>query len=275
MAARPEGKVDLTIFVTCYNEQDLITSALDTVRETMALFPYTYEVLIYDDASRDNSVQVIRDYIRRHGLEGQFELVVNEVNQGIGVNYFRAAERGRGEYFLIIHGDNAVPTDSIKHVVKLMGMADIIVPYYGTRLFSRKFNCDHRNFMRRFLSIWFARIVRLLSGHELRYFNGLVLHKRKNVLKYRGTAYGLGFQAELLCRILNDPNVSYLEVKIHNYDRTAGPTSAFKLRNIISVCGSLWRIFLNRWAPVVPDPPEEADSPKADPEPNTAGSTTS
>lgn len=236
--------MDLTVFVTCYNEQDLIANALGTVRQVMQLFPYTYEVLICDDCSRDHSVQVIKDYIAQNNLQGQFELLANQTNQGIGINYFRAAERGRGEYFLIIHGDNALPVDSLQPVLKLLGKADIIVPYYGTRLLSRKFNCDHRNFMRRLLSIVFAKIVRLLSGHELRYFNGPVLHKRAYVCSHRIESYGLGYQAELLCRILNNPDISYLEVKIHNYDRTSGPTSAFKLRNIISVCGSLWRIFL-------------------------------
>lgn len=249
--ATKKNKVDVTVFVTCYNEQDLIVSALETVRTTMALFPHTYEVLIYDDCSRDQSVQVVREYIEKNSLQGQFELLVNPVNRGIGINYFAAAERGRGEYFLIIHGDNAVPKDQIKHVMKLLGMADIIVPYYGTRLFSRKFNCDHRNAMRRFLSIWFAKIVRVLSGHELRYYNGLVLHRRENVVKYKSQTYGLGYQAELLCRVLNNPDVTYLEVKIHNFDRTSGPTSAFKLKNILSVCASLWRIFKGRWAPIV------------------------
>ncbi|MBU1692646.1 MAG: glycosyltransferase family 2 protein [Verrucomicrobia bacterium] len=242
--AEKQGTVDITIFVTCYNEQDLIISALETIRTTMALFSYTYEVLIYDDASKDNSVQVIQDYVGKNGLQGQFELVVNPVNQGIGINYFRAAERGRGEYFMIVHGDNAVKPVEIGKMINLLGRADIIVPYYGTRLFSLKYNYDHRNFMRRLLSLTFAMIVRILSGHELRYFNGLVIHRRETLLKHRINAYGLGFQAELLCRILNDPNVSYLEVKLHNDDRTSGPTSAFKWRNIISVCGSLWRIFL-------------------------------
>ncbi len=242
-------KLDLTVFVTCYNEQELIVNALNTVREVMCLFPYSYEVLIYDDASSDDSIRTVRAYIENNQLQDQFKLTANPTNRGIGVNYFHAAARGRGQYFLIIHGDNAVPTASIKHVLNLLGKADIIVPYYGTRLFSRKFNCDHRNFMRRLLSLLFAWIVRLLSGHELRYFNGLVLHKRANICQHRIDSYGLGYQAELLCRILNNPQISYLEVKIHNYDRTSGPTSAFKPRNIISVGGSLWRIFWGRWQP--------------------------
>jgi len=242
------NELDLTIFVTCFNEQNLVVSALDTVRETMALFDVSYEVLVYDDASADNSVRIVRDYIEDNGFQDSFKLFENRTNVGIGVNYFRAAREGRGEYFLIVHGDNAVPVDSIKHVLDLLGKADIIVPYYGTRLFSRKFNCDHRTFARRLLSIIFARLVRLISGHELRYFNGLVLHKRENVLKRHIETYGLGYQAELLCSLVNNPEISYLEVKIHNYDRTKGQPTAFRIRNIISVLGSLWRILVRRVA---------------------------
>jgi glycosyltransferase involved in cell wall biosynthesis len=112
-AAEKRGKVDMTVFVTCYNEQDLIVSALETVRTTMALFPHTYEVLIYDDKSKDNSVQVVTDYIQKNGLQGQFELVANPVNQGIGINYFRGAEKGRGDYYLIVHGDEG--PDQARH----------------------------------------------------------------------------------------------------------------------------------------------------------------
>lgn len=238
--------VDLTVFVTCYNEESLIEKSLDSVRQAVSGTKLEYEVLIYDDASKDASVEVITNYIKRHDLGERFELISNETNMGIGRNYFQAAERARCEYFLVVHGDNASPVEALRKELELLGKADIIVPYYGTRLFSRKFNCDHRSFVRRFLSLLFARVVRLLSGHELRYFNGLVLHRTENVRKNRCFAYGLGYQAELLCRILNDPNVSYIEVKQHNYDLTTGPTSAFKIKNIISVCGSLWRIFLGR-----------------------------
>lgn len=257
----PEPKpLDLTIFVTCYNERDLITKTIETVRTTMAAYPWSYEVIIVDDKSKDDSVQVIRDCLRKEGLEGQFRLVANETNLGIGINYFRAAEMGRGTYFLIVHGDNAVPVESVHGILNLLGKADIIVPYYGTRLFSKKFNCDHRTFERRLLSRIFGCLVRLLSRHELRYFNGLVLHKREYVLRYRVHAYGLSYQAELLCKMLNNPSISYLEVKVHNYDRTHGPTSAFKPRNVISVLGSLWRIFLGSFRQGDDPAPATADA---------------
>ncbi len=238
-------RLDLTVMVTCFNEAALIRDTLDTVRAVLAHFSYRYEVLIYDDASQDDSVAVINDYITANHLGTTFFLIANATNQGIGVNYFRAAERGRGEYFYIVHGDNASPPEALTRVLGLMGQADMIVPYFRTRLFATRYNCDHRPFSRRLLSLLFSWTIRLLSGHELRYFNGWVLHKRANVLANRVQAYGLGFQAELLCKILREPTVEYLEVRQHNLDES-GSTTAFRLKNVVSVLGSLGRIALGR-----------------------------
>lgn len=239
-----KNELDLTIFVSCYNEGELIEKTLQTVLDAMKEFNYTYEVLIYDDCSTDDSVQRIKNFIERNNLHDKFKLRANEKNQGIGINYFRAAKEGRGEYFLIVHGDNAIPVEELKKTLNLLGKADIIVPYYETRLFKVKYNYDHRDFTRRLLSIIFTNLVRLLSGYKLRYFNGLVLHKRENVIKNEVKTYGLGFQAELLCKILKDPNITYLEVRQHNYAYTKIGTTAFKFKNVVSVLKSLWRIFI-------------------------------
>lgn len=242
------NELDLTIFVSCYNEAHLIESALQTAREAVSAFNLTYEVLIYDDASTDSSVQVINDYIARNGLQETFHLVANPRNEGIGRNYYSAAARGRGRYFFILHGDSGPHLEAVKAIFNLLGKADIVLPYFNTKLFNPEFNCDHRNFRRRLLSVCFVKLIRLLSGHELRYFNGLVLHKRANVLKHRLQTFGLGHQAELLCELLNDPSISFLEVKVHNYDRVEGASTAFRLKNVISVGMSLVRIVRRRIA---------------------------
>ncbi|MBN2545429.1 MAG: glycosyltransferase family 2 protein [Spirochaetes bacterium] len=242
-----KNKLDLTIFVSCYNEHDLIEKTLKTVRNVLSLFKYSYEVLIYDDCSTDDSVKIIKNFIAKNKLEKQFKLRANEVNKGIGINYFNAAKEGTGEYLLIVHGDNAIPEEELKKTLNLLGKADIIVPYYETRLIKIKYNYDHRDFPRRLLSIIFTNLVRFISGYKLRYFNGLVLHKRENVLNNYVETYGLGFQAELLCKILKDPHITYLEVRQHNYAFTKIGTTAFKLKNVLSVLKSLWRIFVEHF----------------------------
>ncbi len=244
-------RVDLTIFVPCYNEELNIVRTLDTIRAAASHFTFGYEVLIYDDASRDRTNEIATQYIREHRLEGQYEVIRNEKNAGIGVNYFRAAERGRGEYFIVLFGDNSEPEESIVRMFSLMGKADIIIPFIDSRLFESRFNTDHRGILRRLFSINFARLVRLFSGHRIRYFNGFVMHRRANVLKHRVQAFGLGYQAEMLTKILDEPGITYLEVKVACASRTGGVPTAFKPKNVVSVAGSLWRILYRRltWRP--------------------------
>lgn len=242
-----KNELDLTIFVPSYNEQNHIIKTLEMIQSLMSCFNYSYEVLIYDDHSTDDSAEVIKNYISANNLQSQFKLKINEKNRGIGINYFNAAREGKGEYFLIIHGDIAIPFDDLRKILDLLGSADIIIPYYETRILRVKYNYDHRRFIRRLLSLIFTNIVHLISGFRLRYFNGAVLHRRKNVLKNQVKTYGLGFMAELLCKILKDPNITYLEVKQHNYALNKIGTTAFKIKNVISVAKSLMRIFLNNF----------------------------
>jgi len=255
---RPEGntetmgdsagsqKTDLTIYLTSYNEEKMIEGAMSRVVEALQGTGLRYEVIVIDDCSRDDSVNVVRHYIDKNGLQDRFRLVVNTENMGIGVNYYRAAAMGSGEYFIVLFGDNPVPLDAMKAVFALIGQADVIIPHYNTRLFNMKDNWDHRVFIRRLISVLYTPLVQLLSGHRIAYFNGFCLHRRANVLKHRVEAFGLGYQAEMLTAILDEPGITYREVKVHNYDRAYGLGSAFRPRNVFSVMGSLWRIVWRR-----------------------------
>ncbi len=239
-------KIDLTIYVPAYNEEKLIVPTLETIRKAAARFDFAYEVIVFNDGSTDSTPQKVADYIRENRLEGQFQLVNNERNRGVGANYFHAAEIGRGEYFMPVMGDHSEPEDALRRMFNLMGKADVIIPYVDTRVFDLRYNTDNRPFMRRLISRTFAGLVRTISGHSIRYFNSCVMHRRANVLKYPAQTFGYGYQAELLCQVLNDPKMEYLEVRFTNYDRMEGKAKAFRLKNVVSVAGSLWRIFRRR-----------------------------
>lgn len=240
------NKKDLTIYLTSYNEARMIEGAMSRIVESLDGTGVNYEVIIIDDCSRDDSVDVIKKYIENNKLEDRFRLIINEKNLGIGVNYYRAAEIGTGEYFIVLFGDNPVPAEAMKAVFELIGKADIISPHYNTRLFNTKDNWDHRVFIRRLISIVYTWIIVFLSGHRLTYFNGFCMHRRKNVLKHRVNAFGLGYQAEMLTSILDEPGITCIEVKVHNFDRQYGLGTAFAPRNVFSVLGSLWRVFMRR-----------------------------
>jgi glycosyltransferase involved in cell wall biosynthesis len=52
---------DLTIFVPCWNEEKNVGCALKEIQTTLAKYPFTYDVVVIDDASTDKSVAVIRN----------------------------------------------------------------------------------------------------------------------------------------------------------------------------------------------------------------------
>jgi len=234
--------MDLSIFVPCYNEEKLVTLTFEDILKAIEPFKISYEVLVYDDGSKDGTANIVRQYISDHHLENHFSLIVCEKNYGVGVNYFRAAERALGNYFIGISGDNGEPCEAMQRIFGLIGAADVIVPHPDTRLFDLKFNGDNRPFKRRLMSVVYTKIVRFISGHNLHYFNSSILYKREHVLKHRVSTFGLGYNAELLCNVLNEPHITFLEVKVSNKDRVYGFTSAFRPRNVFAVLGTLARI---------------------------------
>lgn len=226
----------ITFFVPCLNEQGNIGPTIDTITSIMRDFPEPYEILVYDDASTDETVPEVLEQCTRYP-SAHIELIRNPVCRGLGRNYFLAAQRARGNFFMLINGDAAEPPESIRAILAHRGQADAIIPYFGLN--------ETRTLSRRVLSILFTVLVNLLSGHRLKYYNGPVLHRTENVRSWFAETAGFGYQAELLCRLL-DEGISFIEVQIINSDREQGFSKAFRTKNLLSVANTLLHIFLRR-----------------------------
>ncbi len=170
-----DASLDLTVFVSCYNEAPYIVGTLDTIRSSAAEVGLNYEIIVIDDASRDNSREVVIDYIGSHP-EDRVVLRSNRTNKGLAQNYLDAAFIGKGKYYRLICGDNAEPKESIVAVLREIGQADIIVPYYISK--------EGKSLRRRLISSTYTGLVNLMTGYRLHYYNGLALHLRHNVLRW-------------------------------------------------------------------------------------------
>jgi hypothetical protein len=92
--------------------------------------------------------------------------------------------------------------------------------------------------------------VNLLSGYRVRYYNGLAVHYRYNVMRWHSNSHGFGFQADLITRLL-DLKATYVEVPVYPNERAGGETKAFKFRNICSVGHTLLEIWIRRLGKLV------------------------
>ncbi|MBI2870545.1 MAG: glycosyltransferase family 2 protein [Candidatus Omnitrophica bacterium] len=231
-----ENGVRLSFFVPCLNEEGNVGRTIDTIVQVMNERAHSYEIIVVDDASVDGSKAEVMDRRERHpGV--RIEIIQNRFVRGLGRNYFIAAQRASGEYFMLVNGDAAEPAESIRTLVSQLGCADAVVPYFGLY--------ESRTWPRRFLSRSFTFLVNFLSGHRLKYYNGPVLHRTENVRVWFSETAGFAYQAELLCRLL-DEGISVKEVRIANSSRNRGFSKAFTISNLLSVTNALFHIMLRR-----------------------------
>lgn len=231
-----QNELDVTFFVPCLNEENNIVPTLETILAAVKQVGVSYEILVVDDHSKDSTVQKVETFSKSHADIG-LRLIKNRRTMGLGYNYINGAFEGRGRYYMLINGDNAEPVASIVTILQQLGKADMIIPYFG--------NQEARGRLRRTISGTFTAVVNLFAGHRIRYYNGPVLHRRYNVMRWHPDTEGFAYQAECITRLL-EQGVSYLEVQVPNVDRHSGITKAFSLKNCLSVTHSLLQIFLRR-----------------------------
>lgn len=231
----------LTLFVACYNEEENIKDTLDTVVEACREVQISYEIIVIDDASRDRSVEIIRNYGETHP-EVNLKLVVNAENQGLGTNYVEGAFLGSGEWYRLICGDNVEPKETLVTVFSHLGKADLIIPYHS--------KVPGRSTSRSLLSKAYTWLVNTISGNSIRYYNGLCLTRRRLVMRWHPASHGFGIQADLITRLISI-GASYLEVPVEARERANGNSKAITFRNFCSVGHSLLNIFIRRCSKIL------------------------
>jgi glycosyltransferase involved in cell wall biosynthesis len=236
---RPEARdttLDLTAFVSCYNEAELIVQTLDDVRAALGQVGLSFEIIVVDDCSSDDSAERVGKYIAEHPGD-RIILRRNLVNQGLAQNFIDAAFLGKGRYYKLFCGDNTEPRESIVKICGLAGQADIIIPSYST--------VEGKHGFRQWLSKTYTRLVNLVSGNHVGYYNGLHVHRRYNIMRWHPNTRGFGFQADIICMLL-EHGATYLEVSVPAINRVA--SRALTWRNILSVGHTLVDILIRRLA---------------------------
>jgi len=231
-------EIDITIAITCYNEKDFIADTLDHVIKALKICGLAYEIIVIDDVSQDDSVDVVRAYIQQHDNE-PITLVANSTNRGLANNYVEAAFLGKGRYYRLCCGDDSEPVDAMVNIFSQVGKADIIIPYQVQD------SVDGKSASRKTISKLFTFLVNMITGYNLRYYNGSAVHLRYNVMRWHPSSYGFGFQADIVSRIL-DEGATYMQIKSSGTDRKGGASTAISGRNFLSVGHTLLELAIRR-----------------------------
>ena len=185
---------EITIFIPCLNEEGNVVGAIEKVIQSCARVGRSYEILVYDDGSRDRTFEVA-ETCRAANPELPIKVIRRELNVCLANNFFDGASLGSGTYYRCVAGDDYEFPEAHDEILRALGSADIIVPVY--------FEVENKGKLRTMVSWLFTFIVNTISGYRLGYYNGFAVYRRTDVLGHANPTSGFSFQAELIVSLLN------------------------------------------------------------------------
>ena len=109
--------MNISVVMATYNGAKYIREQLDSIRNQSVPAD---EVIICDDCSTDNTVEVIGNYIKSHRLDEKWKVYRNESNLGYANNFNKAAGLASGRFLMFSDQDDIWLKDKIKISLKIM-----------------------------------------------------------------------------------------------------------------------------------------------------------
>ena len=101
---------EYSIVIPAYNEADKITSTLTKVTSYMNTFSPSYEIVVVDDGSTDNTAEKVEEHAQENG---NVTLIKNQ-HKGKGVAVWTGVMRSDSRYIYLCDADLSTPISEIK-----------------------------------------------------------------------------------------------------------------------------------------------------------------
>jgi NAD(P)-dependent dehydrogenase (short-subunit alcohol dehydrogenase family) len=221
----------LSVLVPALNEEENLKPTLERLLKALSITAEDFEIIIINDGSSDGT-GVVAD--RLAAAHPQVRVIHHPQPLGLGSCYQQGVDEARKNFFVYIPGDNTWPYRSLLELFGNLGKADVVTSYTT--------NPCVRPFGRRVVSALYTRTLNFLFRRRMRYYNGLTIYPLSFLRANSVSTSGFGFQAETLLRALYQ-GLSVVEVALPIDERMAGGSKAVNLKNIVSVLGTVIRLF--------------------------------
>lgn len=208
----------LSIIIPAYNEERTIHLILDRVLAVQLMGDIQKEIILVDDASKDNTKAAVERYISSHpGQKFLFHSL--EKNQGKGAAIHKGITLSTGDFIIIQDADLEYNPDEYNILLKpvLDGFADVV---FGSRFMGGR---PHR-----ILFYWHSIGNKFLTSLSNLFTNlnltdmetGYKLFRADILKNIRLKEKRFGFEPEVTAKIARIPNIRIYEVGISYYGRT-------------------------------------------------------
>jgi len=208
----------LSILVPAYNEKNTVTTVLEAVSKVNLINGMTREIIVVDDGSKDNTVEIVKKFIEENPAYN-IKLVEHGVNQGKGAALHTGIQHATGDLIIVQDADLEYDPEEFNILLRpiLDGKADVV---YGSRFMGGNAH--------RILFFWHSIGNKLLTFVSNMFTNLNLTDMetcykmfRADLLKsIRLEEKRFGFEPEVTAKIARIPNIRIYEVGISYYGRT-------------------------------------------------------
>jgi len=230
---------ELSLFFPCHNEAENLEALVADALAALPALATTYEVILVDDGSRDDTAGVAERLVQRHG--GVVRLVRHDVNRGYGGALRSGFAAARYSHLAYTDGDRQF---RIADLARLVDCAEAtqspVVIGFRLQRADPPLRLVYATLYRVANRIWFGLRVRDVDC-------AAKLFRRDVLRNINVHSDGAFFSAELLIR-LQLAGVYALEVGVPHYPRTAGSPTGARLSVIARAVRDFWSLRIGLWA---------------------------
>lgn len=120
---------ELSIIIPVYNVQDYLSRCLDSCIQ-QDISPDDYEIIIVNDGSTDNSLNIAQRYSKKFNNIA----IVTQVNKGLSSARNTGLEAANGKYVWFIDSDDWIETNIVKNLLSIVSLNRLDVLCFNLRL---------------------------------------------------------------------------------------------------------------------------------------------
>ena len=221
----------ISVVIPAYNEENGIGPTLKGLIDVLSASGLTYEIIVVDDGSRDNTAAAV------HQIPG-IRLICHAFNKGYGASLKTGIRQANFDTIVITDADGTYPNDMIPTLVTYIGPFDMVVG-------ARTGESVAVPLVRKPAKWALRTLANYLSGVEIPDLNsGLRVFKRDVVTRFfRMLPSGFSFTtSSTLALLTNDFNVKYVPI---NYFARTGKSKINPIKDTINFFSLVVRVILS------------------------------